>query len=252
MYLCVYHSMAFRCFPGCAYLWNRGRSCVHDIANPVHSSDCESAWSNPSFVCKHGWGKCSSCSGLWPCNMVGCPCRNSVVAKKRFVREITFWVVTIYLLILISIPICIGFILVTLRIEPVKTPTKMVTIKRVRVCQMESGPTNTSVLHLSALILKLFIAAVNKLGDYFPYCRSNVSSHYSFYNYFYLPILHIHVPLHLIFTVHYSPYQVRNQFLLHQRKKQTRAVYTALYSRMYFRQIYTKTRADFGQTRTPL
>ena len=49
----------------------------------------------------------------------------------------------------------IDFILVSLRIEPVKTPTKTVTVKRVQVCQMESGPTNTSVLHLSELISKL-------------------------------------------------------------------------------------------------
>ena len=70
-----------------------------DIANPVHSSDCESAWSNPSFFCKHGWGKCSSFSGLWPCNMGGCPCRNFVVAKKRFCARNYLWVVTISLLI---------------------------------------------------------------------------------------------------------------------------------------------------------
>ena len=147
--------MAFRCFPGCVYLWKRNRSCVHNIPNPVHSSDCESAWSDPSFVCKHGWGKCSACSGLWPCNMGGCPCRNSVVAKKRFVSLKICVAVTMFVLVQRSASIHIDFTLVSLRIEPIRAPTKTVTVKQVQVCQMDSGPTNTSVLHLSELISKL-------------------------------------------------------------------------------------------------
>ena len=87
--------------------------------------------------------------------MGGCPCRNSVVAKKRFVSLKICVAVTMFVLVQRSASIHIDFTLVSLRIEPIRAPTKTVTVKRVQVCQMDSGPTNTSVLHLSELISKL-------------------------------------------------------------------------------------------------
>ena len=72
--------------------------------------------------------------------------------KGSFLKQ---FVLSMFVLVQRSASIHIDFPLVSLRIEPIRAPTKTVTVKRVQVCQMDSGPTSTSVLHLSELISKL-------------------------------------------------------------------------------------------------
>jgi hypothetical protein len=86
--------------------------------------------------------------------MGGCPCRNSIMAAKRFVYVTAVFYHTKYLCFS-KIHIYTLYFSVSLRIEPIKAPAKTVTFKRVQVCQMNNEASNTAVLHLSEMISKL-------------------------------------------------------------------------------------------------